>query len=64
MDTRWMDKAASGALLDLLTAVGPLLGAMSLLGLEISTDVVLMMLSAFAIADGGLRYALIRRRES
>src|SRR5687768_7740565 len=35
VETRWFEKAASGALLDLLMAVGLLLGAMSLFGLEI-----------------------------
>ena len=64
IETRWFEKAASGALFDLLMAVGLLLGAMSLFGLEIATDVVLMGMWAFAIADGALRYALIRRRES
>jgi hypothetical protein len=37
---------------------------MSLVGFEIATDVVLMGTWAFAITDGALRYALIRRRES
>ncbi len=64
VETRWFEKAASGALFDLLMAVGFLLGAMSLFGFEVATDVVLMGLWAFAIADGALRYALIRRRES
>ena len=64
IETRWFEKAASGALFDLLAAVGLLLGAMSLLDLEIPTDMVLLGMWAFAIADGALRYALIRRRES
>jgi hypothetical protein len=64
VETRWFEKAASGALFDLLVAVGLLLGAMSVFGLDIASDVVLMGMWAFAIADGALRYALIRRRES
>jgi hypothetical protein len=64
VETRWAEKAASGALFDLLVAVGLLLGAMSLVGLEVASDVVLMGMWAFALADGALRYALIRRRES
>jgi hypothetical protein len=62
--THWFEKAASGALLDLLVGVGLLLGAMSLFGLEVLSDVVLLGMWAFAIVDGGLRFALIRRRES
>jgi hypothetical protein len=64
VETRWFEKAASGALFDLLMGVGLLLGAMSLFGLEIPSDVVLMGMWAFAIVDGALRFALIRRRES
>ena len=64
VETRWIEKAASGALFDLLMAVGFLLGAMSLFGFEVQTDVVLVCLWAFAIADAALRYALLRRRES
>ena len=64
VETRWIEKAASGALFDLLMVVGLLLAAMSLVGLEIPSDVGLLGIWAFAIADGGLRYALIRRRES
>lgn len=64
VETRWFEKAASGALFDLLAAVGLLLGAMSFVELEIPGDVLLMCLWALAVTDGALRYALIRRRES
>jgi hypothetical protein len=64
IETRWFEKAASGALFDVLMAVGLLLGAMSLFGLEIPGDVVLMGVWAFAVVDGALRFVLIRRRES
>ena len=64
VETRWIEKAASGALLDLLMAMGLLLGAMGLFGLEVRSDVVLMGLWAFAAVDAALRYALLRRREA
>jgi hypothetical protein len=64
VETRWFEKAASGALFDLLMVVGLLLGAMSVFGLELSSEVVLMGVWALAVADAALRYGLIRRRES
>ncbi len=64
VETRCIEKAASGALFDLLMAVGFLLGAIALFGLEVQSDVVLMGLWAVAVADAALRYALLRRREA
>jgi hypothetical protein len=64
VETRWMEKAASGALFDLLVAVGVLLGAMSILGFDVPAELALIGVWAVAVADGALRYLLIRRRES
>ena len=64
VESRWFEKAASGALFDVLAAAGVTAGAVSLLGLPLSADVALVGVWAFALADGGLRYAVIRRRES
>lgn len=64
VETRWIEKAASGALFDLLMATGLLAGAMSVLGFELPGDGVLLGIWAFAMTDGMLRYGLIRRRES
>jgi hypothetical protein len=64
VETRWIEKAASGALFDLLLAAGLLAGAMSLLSFELPGDGVLLGIWALALTDGMLRYALIRRRES
>jgi len=64
VESRWFEKAASGALFDVLAAAGVTAGAVSLLGLPLSADVALVGVWAFALADGGLRYAVIRRPES
>jgi hypothetical protein len=64
VESRWIEKAASGALFDLLPAAGITLAAMSLLGLELPGDLVLLGVVAFALVDGGLRYVLLSRRES
>jgi hypothetical protein len=64
VETRWLEKAAAGALFDLVPAVGISLAATSLLGLELSGDLALLGVILFAFVDGGLRYVLLSRRES
>jgi hypothetical protein len=64
VESRWIDKAAAGALFDLVPAVGIALAAVSLFGLEMPGDLALLGVVAFAVADGGLRYLLLSRRES
>jgi hypothetical protein len=64
VESRWFDKAASGALLDLVPAAGLVAGAVSLFELDLPGDVALLGVVAFALVDGGLRYALLTRRES
>lgn len=64
VETRWFEKATSGALLDVLMAIGVLAGAISLLGLDLPADAVLLGLWFFAVADAGVRFAVLRRRES
>ena len=64
VETRWVEKAASGALFDVLAAAGLLAAAMSILGLDVPGDVVLLGLWGFALVDGGLRFAVLRRREA
>jgi hypothetical protein len=64
IETRWIEKAAAGALFDLVPAVGITLAAMSLFGLELPGDLALLGVIGFAFVDGGLRYVLLSRRES
>jgi hypothetical protein len=64
VESRWLDKAAAGALMDLLPAAGIMAGAISLFRLDLAADVALIGVVVFALADGGLRFAVLRRRES
>jgi hypothetical protein len=64
VEARWIEKAASGALFDTLPAAGVTAGAVSLFGLDLAADTALVGVVAFALVDGMLRFALLRRRES
>ncbi len=64
IESRWIEKAASGAVFDLIPAVGVALASTSLFGLELAGDVALLGVAAFVVADGGLRYLVLSRRES
>jgi hypothetical protein len=64
VESRWMDKAAAGAMFDLIPAVGVTLGAVSLFGLDLPADLALLGVVVFAFVDGCLRYAVLSRRES
>jgi hypothetical protein len=64
VESRWMQKAGSGALFDVLAAAGITAGAVGLLDLDVPADLALIGVVAFALVDGGLRYALLSRRES
>jgi hypothetical protein len=64
VESRWIEKAASGAMFDLVPAAGVTLGAVSLFGLDLPGDLALLGVVVFAFVDGGLRYAVLSRRES
>ena len=64
VESRWMDKAASGALFDTLSAAGISAGAIGLFELELDAGLALVGVVAFALLDGCLRFALLRRRET
>ena len=64
VESRWIEKAASGAVFDLIPAVGVTLASTSLFGLELAGDVALLGVAAFVVVDGGLRYLVLSRRES
>jgi hypothetical protein len=64
VESRWLDKAAAGALFDTIPAAGIAAGAVSLFGLDLPGDVALICVVAFALIDGALRYAVLSRRES
>ena len=64
IESRWFDKAGSGALFDTLAGAGIAAGAMSIFGWQPDAGLVLMAVVAFALADGALRYWLLARREA
>jgi hypothetical protein len=64
VESRWMDKAASGALFDLLPAAGITAGAVGLFELDLDAGLALLGVVAFALVDGALRYLLLARREA
>jgi hypothetical protein len=64
VESRWLEKAAAGALFDVLPAAALTAGAVSLLGLDLPADLALLGVVAFGLVDGVLRYALLSRRES
>jgi hypothetical protein len=64
VESRWMEKAGSRALFDVVAVTGVTAAVVSLLELDLPADLALMGVIAFALADGGLRYALLTRRES
>lgn len=64
VESRWLEKAAAGALLDLLPAAGITAAAVSLFRLDLPADVALIGVVVFALVDGGLRFAVLRCRES
>lgn len=64
VESRWLDKAAAGALMDLIPAAGIMAAAVSLFRLDLPADVALIGVVVFGLVDGGLRFAALRRRES
>ena len=60
----WMTRAASGAFLDVVTALGVLVTVVIVLDLEISADLSLMGVLILAMVDVAGRYWILRRRES
>jgi hypothetical protein len=59
-----MDKAASGALFDTIGGAGLAAGLLSVFELEVDAGLALLGVVAFALADGGLRYLRLVRREA
>jgi hypothetical protein len=64
VETRWIEKAASGALFDVLMAIGLVLGVQAFVDVDLPADGALLGVWAFALTDGMLRYAFLRRREA
>jgi hypothetical protein len=64
VESRWLEKAASGALFDVLPAAALGAGAVSLFELDLAADLALLGVVVFALADGMLRYAVLSRREA
>ena len=64
VESRWVDKAGSGALFDTLAACGIVAGASSLFGWDLDAGLALIGVVAFALADGALRYRVLVRREA
>jgi hypothetical protein len=64
VESRWLDKAASGALFDTIGGAGLAAGLLSIFELRIEASLALLGVVAFALADGGLRYLSLARREA
>jgi hypothetical protein len=64
IESRWLDKAASGALFDTIGAAGLAAGLLSVFELRVDAGLALLGVVAFALADGGLRYLSLARREA
>jgi hypothetical protein len=64
VESRWMDKAASGALFDTIGGAGLAAGLLSVFELQVDAGLALLGVVAFALADGGLRYLRLVRREA
>ncbi len=64
VESRWMDKAASGALFDTIGGAGLVAGLLSVFELRVDAGLALLGVVAFALADGGLRYLRLVRREA
>jgi hypothetical protein len=64
VESRWLEKAAAGALFDVLPAAALTAGAVGLFGLDLPADLALLGVVAFGLVDGVLRYVLLGRRES
>ncbi|KRE39355.1 hypothetical protein ASG73_03240 [Janibacter sp. Soil728] len=64
VEARWVERACSGAFIDLVVAAGVALTLTSVLDLEVPGGLVLLAVVAGAGIDAVLRYAVISRRES
>lgn len=63
VEARWVERACSGAFVDLVVATGLALTLTSVLDLEVPGGLVLLAVLAGAGIDAVLRYAVISRRE-
>ncbi len=64
VESRWFEKAGSGALFDTMAVIGVAVGVLSLFELEADPVLALMGVWVFALGDGVLRYTLLARREA
>lgn len=64
VEQRWLEKAATGALTDLLLAAGIALTLTSVLDLEFSGNIALLLVLVLVMGDAMLRYVVLARRES
>jgi hypothetical protein len=64
VEARWVERACSGAFIDLVIAAGVALTLTSVLDLHVPGGVVLLAVVIGAGADSVLRYGVISRRES
>jgi len=63
VEVQWLQRAQSGAFTDLLLVLGLGLVAGVLIDIDVSLRAALLALTAFAMADAGLRYAWLARRD-
>lgn len=64
VEARWVERACSGAFIDLVVAAGVALTLTSVLDLDVPGGLVLLTVVCGAGIDSVLRYAVISRRES
>jgi hypothetical protein len=64
VERSWGDRAGAGAFTDMVGAAGIALLALSLTGLEVSGQAVLVAVVVLGLADAAVRYLALSRRES
>lgn len=64
VESRWYERASSGAFNDLVAVFGVGAGVLAFVRVQISPSLVLAGLFALALADFGIRYLVARRRDS
>ena len=61
VESRWLERAAVGALFDGFAMIGLGAGAIAITGVEVAADVVLVVLWVLLSVDFGVRYLVVRR---
>jgi hypothetical protein len=64
VERRWLERACSGAFLDVFVATGVAAATLGLTGVDLQADIALLTLGVVMMLDVGLRYLLISRRAS